>query len=208
MNIFITRHGQTDFNVAKIWQGCSLNPSLNSVGKEQAIQLSNKLNSKLKGYDYHLYSSPLRRAYETGEIISETLKNRRQITLKRDLIEGDFGIAEGHTEAELKSMLPDELPLWKDLNNLDFKFKNGESKGEIGTRIHKQIDVIVNDSMHSFFIPNNIIIVTHSAAIRCLLLQHNIKREEIPFGEVFVFKETLENTRFRDMYDIKFVESF
>lgn len=181
MNIYITRHGQTDFNVAGYYQGCLLNPSLNEYGKEQAERLKEKIkNLNLNPY---YFSSPLRRAYETAMI----LKSQYNVYVETSLIEGDFGIIEGMTEKQIQTKYPEEFAKWKDLDNLDFKFKNGESKKEIGDRIYKSIDKIYNTLSMSAFRTADCFIVSHSAAIRCLLLKLGIKEREIPFGTIYYF---------------------
>lgn len=38
-NLYIFRHGQTDFNLHNIWQGCQCNPDLNETGRRQAYEL-------------------------------------------------------------------------------------------------------------------------------------------------------------------------
>ena len=58
MKIYFVRHGETEWNVKKIFQGVKDSP-LTSLGKEQARKLKNRLNQL--DFDY-FYSSPLGRA--------------------------------------------------------------------------------------------------------------------------------------------------
>lgn len=200
-NIYIIRHGQTDYNLAGYYQGCLLNPSLNEYGKKQAEYIKDKLiKHNLSNIEY-IYTSPLRRAYETAKIISGN-----NYFVMTSLIEGDFGIIEGKTEQEIMKKYPEDFLKWKDLNNLDFKFQNEESKKEIGERILKSVKTCASN-----FMSNNTFIVTHSAAIRCLLLVLGIKEEEIPFNRIYHFEGTnISSSIFSssNVNTIKFIESF
>ncbi len=85
MNIWITRHGQTDLNKQKLMQGRSDIP-LNETGIKQA-KLARKLIGDIK-FDA-VYSSSLKRAVKTASIIG----NIPEESIIRDdrIIETDFG---------------------------------------------------------------------------------------------------------------------
>ena len=88
-NFYIFRHGETDFNVEKRWQGCSIDAKLNNKGIEQAHKLA------LKMQDIPLdiiYSSNLIRAKKTAEIVAEH-KNVR-VEYIDDLREANYGRSE------------------------------------------------------------------------------------------------------------------
>lgn len=89
MELYIIRHGETDWNIAKRLQGRS-NVELNENGRKLARITSEALK------DLHfdkIYSSPLIRAYETAQI----MRNTRDIEIEKDdrLMEISFGIDEG-----------------------------------------------------------------------------------------------------------------
>ena len=66
MNIYITRHGQTDLNKAHLMQGRTDAP-LNAHGRQQAVEAA----QQVKGIHFDaVYSSPLKRAVDTASIIS------------------------------------------------------------------------------------------------------------------------------------------
>ena len=71
MDIYIVRHGQTNYNDKKIVQGW-LNSELNESGIRQAKNVADKLEGVL--FDT-IYSSDLNRAYNTAKIIAENLPN-------------------------------------------------------------------------------------------------------------------------------------
>ena len=89
MKIYITRHGQTNWNVLKKVMGRCDEP-LNDKGKEQANTTKNKLDDKKIDL---IICSPLLRAKETAEIINKSKK--LPIIYEKNLIQRDFGELEG-----------------------------------------------------------------------------------------------------------------
>ncbi len=86
---YYIRHGQTDWNVEHRFQG-SMDIPLNETGLAQA----NVAKSLLADLPItHIYSSPLKRARVTAEILNETLG--LPIIDVADLQEVNFGVLEG-----------------------------------------------------------------------------------------------------------------
>ena len=97
MNIYIVRHGQTDSNVLKNRYGGRVDVLLNDTGREEA----KKLKRDLEGITFdRVYSSPLKRALETAQIISGN-----DIIIDERLIERSNGDLEGR----LRSEIPDKI---------------------------------------------------------------------------------------------------
>ena len=63
--VILIRHGETDWNVVRRFQGLSDIP-LNDTGRQQAGFAKNGLDGKIIDA---IYTSPLQRAVETAEII-------------------------------------------------------------------------------------------------------------------------------------------
>ena len=95
MNIYVVRHGQTDWNVNGILQGSS-NIELNNTGKKQAKNLLNELENTC--FDY-IICSPLKRTIQTAEI----LKNNSNIpmVINNSLIERYYGDLEGTSRNDI-----------------------------------------------------------------------------------------------------------
>ncbi len=91
MQVFITRHGKTDWNNLKKCQG-TIDTELNNEGIEQAEQAAEYLHKNQISLDY-IFSSPLKRAKKTAEVIASAF-NIPVITDKR-LTERNFGKFEG-----------------------------------------------------------------------------------------------------------------
>ena len=85
MKIYLTRHGQTDYNKKRMMQGRSDIP-LNDVGIAQATSRRKQLGD-IK-FDA-VYSSPLIRAVKTAEIIGDVSQD--QIIRDERIIEAEFG---------------------------------------------------------------------------------------------------------------------
>ena len=102
MLIALIRHGQTDWNLALRMQGRSDIP-LNDTGREQAKVAASALAAE--PWDV-VVSSPLLRARETAEIIATALDVPLGASYD-ELLEQDFGVAEGTLVSELATRWPD-----------------------------------------------------------------------------------------------------
>lgn len=88
MKLYVVRHGETDWNKAKLMQG-NTDICLNEVGIQQAKHISEKL--KNINFDF-CYSSPLSRAFDTASIICD---GKVDIQIDNRLEERELGEFEG-----------------------------------------------------------------------------------------------------------------
>ena len=144
MLIALIRHGQTDWNLAGRMQGRTDIP-LNDTGREQALVAASALANE--SWDA-VVSSPLGRARETGEIIATALGVPFG-TSYGELIEQDFGVAEGTHVAELDTRWPDR----------DFAGK--EPDDEVGPRGIRGLERIARDHRSA-----RVLAVAHGTLIR------------------------------------------
>ncbi|ANJ26160.1 histidine phosphatase family protein [Agromyces aureus] len=100
----LIRHGQTDWNFAGRLQGRTDIP-LNAVGRAQARAAA---SAYAGGYWEAVVSSPLGRARETAEILADALDLPFTGTYD-ELLEQEYGEAEGITGAELATRWPDRV---------------------------------------------------------------------------------------------------
>lgn len=101
LKIYVTRHGQDEDNKNGLLNGHRDYP-LTPLGEEQA----HTLGLKIKDADLHfdvVYSSPLKRALKTAEIICEVSVQPQPIVLD-SLIERDFGVMTGEKISDIKKM--------------------------------------------------------------------------------------------------------
>jgi broad specificity phosphatase PhoE len=105
--LLLIRHGETEWNVIGRYQG-QADPPLNETGLEQAHQLADKLaDSGLQV----LYSSPLRRAAQTAEILSWRL----QVPVHYDqrLVEIHQGDWQERLRADIQDRYPELFSRWE-----------------------------------------------------------------------------------------------
>ncbi len=154
--IFI-RPGETEWNRQERWQGWVAVP-LNDHGQQQAQRLANFLrNTGMRA----LYSSDLRRATQTADILAETMGYAP--VLDRRLRERNMGQWQGLTRAEIKAWYPEEYQqLLADREN--FIVPGGESLRQVAERVRAAFDEIQQQDAG-----DTIGIVSHTTAVRVLL---------------------------------------
>jgi broad specificity phosphatase PhoE len=98
--ILLARHGETEWNREGRFQGHA-DPPLNEAGRRQAHKLAVQLAAV--PFDA-VYSSDLRRAHETAEILAES--HGVPIVTEQGLREIDVGSWSGLTRAEIQTRFP------------------------------------------------------------------------------------------------------
>ena len=81
--LYIVRHGETEYNAKGICQGQKLDVGLTDTGRQQAKIAAAKLENFPVGA---IYTSPMRRAFETAQIIGHHLHLKPQILILIRLI--------------------------------------------------------------------------------------------------------------------------
>lgn len=151
--VIFWRHGQTDYNVERRFQGQTDIP-LNALGRTQATQAASYLR---KLHPELIVSSDLSRAADTADELASLLK--LGVTRDGRLRETAFGQWEGHTREEIGGSWPDELEQW--LSGADTNPPDGESRSESGRRVASAITDIIEGSQ-----AQTIAIVAHGAVLR------------------------------------------
>lgn len=106
MGIYLARHGQDEDNAKGILNGHRDTP-LTKLGIEQSKKLAKEI--KKLGIKFNkIYTSPLKRALQTAEIISSALGNEKSIILK-DLIERDFGRMTGKPIKNIEALCSSDI---------------------------------------------------------------------------------------------------
>ncbi|MBC7741417.1 MAG: histidine phosphatase family protein [Bdellovibrionaceae bacterium] len=146
-NIYVVRHGETDWNKAGRFQGRT-DIKLNEAGREQALALRPVLQQlQIES----VYSSTLSRAFESAELATQDLK--LSIQKEDHLRETNIGEAEGLTVEEITEKFGDDSILkWRSYEErlLDFRFPNGESKRELMYRLRQMfLDIAQNSNRTS-----------------------------------------------------------
>ncbi|HEU0337127.1 MAG TPA: histidine phosphatase family protein, partial [Gaiellaceae bacterium] len=98
--VLLARHGETDWNREGRFQGHA-DPPLNDLGRAQARELADRLAREPLAA---VYASPLRRAYETAEIVAAT--HDLPLRSVAGLREVDVGSWSGLTRSEIEARFP------------------------------------------------------------------------------------------------------
>lgn len=157
--IYLTRHGQTEWNLEKRLQGWKNSP-LTPLGIKQAVSLG----KRLENVDLDvIYTSPIERAYKTSEII----RGDRDIEIitQDGLKELNFGGWEGCTIEEVNKNVQQSAQLYNLFNNPSKYIPfDGETYEEIMNRINKTMDEIIEKNKDK-----KVLIVTHGISLKILL---------------------------------------
>lgn len=131
--VFLIRHGETEWNVIGRYQG-QADPPLNDNGIQQANRLVEKLADS--GIDL-LYSSPLKRAAQTAEILSQGL--RIHLLFDPRLVEIHQGDWQTRLRAEIQDHYPDLFSRWEN-TPWDVTPPGGEHLTEVQARVYSAVD--------------------------------------------------------------------
>lgn len=168
MKIFITRHGQTEWNALGKLQGRK-DIKLNEIGREQAEMTRKKLmNEKID----LIISSSLKRAKETAEIINKEFNV--DILEDKRLVERGYGDFEGITKLELKEMKKKDSRIDEACNYIkNVSIYNMETMQDLCKRIYEFLDEITQK-----YKDKNILLVTHGTAsipIKCYFMKYPLE---------------------------------
>ncbi len=152
--IYITRHGETEWNAEGRIQGHTDVP-LSERGREQAQMLARRL-SRVR-IDA-AYSSDLSRAAETARVA--LVERDISIDFTEELREYNKGVFEGLTETEYRDKYP-ELYEPSMANDLDFAPPNGETIRETSARLDGIVQRVKWTHMDE-----NVLIVGHGGSLR------------------------------------------
>ena len=134
--LWIVRHGETDWNRERRFQGHADQP-LNETGRAQARALAESVAGD--GISA-VYTSDLARARETAEIVASRL-GVEAVPLP-GLREIDVGEWQGLTWPEIEERFPDAAAAWRERGH---GWESGESYAELGERVVAALRRIVTD---------------------------------------------------------------
>ena len=178
MEIYVVRHGQTDYNVKKVFQG-HIDIPLNETGEKQALETA----SKFRNIDVDMILvSPLQRTLQTAQPISQI--TGVPITIEERLIERSFGDMEGHQNREdwnIKMMLDYEK---------NYDIENIEPIQSLFKRIYDFLDEITEK-----YKDKRLVLVTHGAVSQPIECYFNGMPEVVDFEHLE--KLTLKNCEVR-----------
>lgn len=155
--IYIVRHGETDFNRQRIIQGSGVDTSLNETGRLQAMAFFEKYRHT--PFEL-LITSTLRRTRETMKPFIDTGLSWEQYP---EINEMNWGVHEGKSSTpELAARYQEMLAQWQS-GNFEAKLQQGESAAELALRMQRFIDRLKTLTQ------TKILVCSHGRAMRCMM---------------------------------------
>jgi broad specificity phosphatase PhoE len=152
--IFLARHGESDWNVQKRFQGHSDRP-LTERGREQAHALADLVGSEKIDA---VYTSPLRRARETAEIVAA--RAGLEAVALPELREVDTGSWSGLSRADVEVRFPEGFARWRSGGS---GWEDGESYEEMAERVIGALRKIAEHHPDG-----RVLVISHGGPIRAI----------------------------------------
>ncbi len=187
--LVLVRHGQSDWNRKNLFTGWK-NPGLTDQGVYEAENTGEKLKEQGFNFDV-MFTSELKRAQNTGEIILEKLNEPNLTTIKSvNLNERDYGDLTGMNKDEARTEFGEEqVHIWR--RSYDVPPPGGESLKDTYDRV---IPYFESDIMPELNDSKNVLIAAHGNSLRSLvkfiedLNETDILKLEIATGEPIIYK--------------------
>lgn len=160
-NIFLVRHGETEWNKKNRLQGNKDSP-LTASGIKQAYDVKKSLEQYVID---HAYVSPLKRARDTLEIILEDRK--LEVAIRDNLREINLGPWEGKTRQETALSHPDEYMAFWERPDI-FNLSGADTFQGLQNRIVEELESIFTEGKNK-----NILVVSHWIAIKVTLAHYS-----------------------------------
>jgi broad specificity phosphatase PhoE len=152
--IFLARHGESDWNVAKRFQGHTDRP-LTERGRQQAHALADLVASQEIDA---VYTSPLSRARETAEIVAA--RAGLEAVALPELREVDTGSWSGLSRADVEARFPEGFTRWRSGGS---GWEDGESYEEMAERVIGALRTIAEDHPDG-----RVLVISHGGPIRAI----------------------------------------
>lgn len=152
------RHGLTLWNIQQRFCGRS-DIALTPEGHNQACWLAQHLRSEQMGA---IYTSDLRRARETAEIIASSQDQPVPIKASAAWRELDFGDWDGLTYAEIAARFPEQLGFFT--NPEQFSPSGGETLAQLKQRVLAGLALLLAEQNMG-----DLVLVSHGGPLRVLL---------------------------------------
>ncbi len=160
MNLYFVRHGESVANVLRVISNRGLEHGLTERGRRQALDLA----TSLRGFGAsRVFTSPLLRAIETAEMLSEVLGIPHVVT--DALREFDCGVAEGRTDAQAWALHREVMADWLQRGKPAARIEQGESYFDIQERFVPFVDGLLQGHSGT----GDCILVGHGGLYLCML---------------------------------------
>jgi probable phosphoglycerate mutase len=191
VKIYITRHGETEWNREGKMQGWK-----NSNLTQKGIENAKSLGGSLKNIDFDfIYCSPLGRAVDTAKCIRGSKETK--IITNESLKEMGFGSWEGMEHSKIEELYPEQQSNFWNSPHL-YKPVDGESFEELLNRARKALNDIISAG------GENVMVVTHAAFIKAVYTVVKNSPLQDFWGQPFMYDTCLNIIEVRNN-EMKFI---
>jgi broad specificity phosphatase PhoE len=143
MKLYLIRHGENQANIDRVFSYKKIDYPLTPRGVEQAHSLGRWFVKE----DYKIakiYSSPLRRASQTAEILAEYL-DLLPVTVLEPLREVNLGVLDGKSDPEAWEIHDSIVQRWHE-GESNITFEEGENHFSLRARLQQSLELIVAEN--------------------------------------------------------------
>src|SRR3990167_2205888 len=184
--LILVRHGTSEWNALGLWQGWTDIP-LAQKGKEDALRAA----ESLRGIRIdRAYTSVLKRAKETWEIMKDALGIAPPTVEHQALNERHYGIYQGKNKWQVKEDVGEE-EFQRIRRSWDHPIPEGETLEDVYKRI---VPYYENTILKELKEGKNVVVVAHGNSLRALVkyLEHlsieEVLNLEFGIGEVYIYE--------------------
>ena len=179
MRLYCVRHGESEANILRVISNRGYRYGLTARGQQQAITLAQHLKHvPISG----IFSSPLRRAVETADILSRALGRSYHIT--EALCEYDCGILENTSDDDSWRLHHDIAEDWILHKHWHRKPDQGESFMDISNRFLPFMAHLTQDSIWT---DSHMVLIGHGGLFRKVVFENG---HEAALADVQIYPST------------------
>lgn len=166
-NIFLSRHGESQYNVQGKIGGDS---GLSERGWAYANALPGLVHDNIGDAKLTVWHSSMRRTGQTASLLDYPK------LVWKALDELDAGVCDGMTYEEIEQFYPEDYAS-RDDDKFNYRYRGGESYRDVVVRLEPVIMELERQ--------NNILIIGHQAILRCLYAYfHGYDQSELPYIKI------------------------
>ena len=155
--LILVRHGESEWNRAGRIQG-QVNSPLTDLGISQARAISDYLSGIFLNQELEIYSSPLKRAIQTAEIIAKGIDHlSSEVIIEERLNDFNLGEISGtYGWDKVAEIFPQQAQL-RLQDPMRFHPSGGESGAEFEARLRSLMEELMGDDKTKLFVSHGIV---------------------------------------------------
>lgn len=177
--LILIRHGQSEWNLKNLFTGWR-DPELTELGIGEANKAAESLTKENIIAD-HIFTSTLKRAQKTAQLIVDHQKIQPKTTVSEALNERDYGDLSGLNKDEAKEKWGEEqIKIWR--RSYDIAPPNGESLRDTAARV---LPYYIHHIQPQVLRGQTVIVAAHGNSLRALIMAlEGLTAEEITQVEI------------------------